>query len=79
MGIDRDTGFGRLITTLLKPFFQTPAEGAETSVYLATSEEIATVTGKYFYRKKAVPSSKSSYDLELAHKLWDASVKLVEG
>lgn len=76
MGINRDTGFGSFITGLLKPFFQTTEEGAATAIYLATSPEVEGVTGKYFYRKKAIQSSKASYDKELAKKLWDLSEEL---
>ncbi|TYQ18090.1 UNVERIFIED_CONTAM: NAD(P)-dependent dehydrogenase (short-subunit alcohol dehydrogenase family) [Acetivibrio alkalicellulosi] len=76
MGINRETGFGTLITKILKPFFQTSEEGASTSIYLATSNDVKDVTGKYFYRKKAIKSSKSSYDKSLARKLWDLSEKL---
>lgn len=77
MGINRDTGFGTTITRMLKPFFQTPEKGAETAIYLATSNEIEGVTGKYFYRKRPVPSSKRSYDKVEAKKLWDLSKKMV--
>lgn len=77
MGIDRQTGFGTLITGMLKPFFQTPPEGASTAIYLATSEEVKDTTGKYFYNKKPIPSSKLSYDKKLAKKLWKVSERLV--
>ena len=40
MGVDRETGFGKTITGLLKPFFLTPAEGAATAVYLASDEAV---------------------------------------
>jgi NAD(P)-dependent dehydrogenase (short-subunit alcohol dehydrogenase family) len=73
MGINRKTGFGTLITKVLKPFFQSPEEGAATSIYLATSQEVSNVSGKYFYRKKPVSSSKLSYDRETAKKLWQIS------
>lgn len=78
MGINRDTGFGTLITRLLRPFFQTPEQGAETAIYLATSNDIEGVTGRYFYRKRSVPSSICSYDKAIAKKLWGLSKKLVE-
>ena len=52
MGINRKTGFGTVITRMLKPFFQTPLEGAATAIYLASSEEVKGVSGKYFYKKK---------------------------
>ncbi len=76
MGINRDTGFGTFITRILKPFFQTPRQGAATAIYLATSDEVEGITAKYYYRKKPVASSKKSYDKEIGKKLWDLSEKL---
>jgi NAD(P)-dependent dehydrogenase (short-subunit alcohol dehydrogenase family) len=78
MGVNRDTGFGTLITRLLKPFFQTAEQGAKTAIYLAASDDIEGVTGRYFYKKRPVQSSKSSYDRASAIKLWDLSEKLVD-
>ncbi len=34
MGVDRETGFGKTVTGMLRPLFQTRAEGAETAVLL---------------------------------------------
>lgn len=76
MGIDRKTGFGTLITRALKPFFQTPAQGAETAIFLATSDEVSGVTGKYFCKKKAIKSSQSSYNKEMAERLWAISIEM---
>ncbi|NLL05573.1 MAG: SDR family oxidoreductase [Clostridiaceae bacterium] len=76
MGINRDTGFGTFITRMLKPFFQTPEKGAQTAVYLATSPDVEGVTGKYYYQKKPLPSSKRSYDKEMAKSLWELSEKM---
>jgi NAD(P)-dependent dehydrogenase (short-subunit alcohol dehydrogenase family) len=53
-----------------------PEEGAQTSIYLASSPEVAGVTGKYFVKKKAVTSSTASYDEETARRLWDISARL---
>lgn len=53
-----------------------PEEGAETSVYLASSPEVEGVSGKYFYQKKAVPSSPSSLDKEKARQLWEVSTEM---
>ncbi len=77
MGINRETGFGNLITKILKPFFQTSKEGARTAVYLATSKDMEGVTGKYFYNRKAIDSSKDSYNKNLQSKLWKVSEALV--
>ena len=78
MGINRKTGFGVTITQMLKPFFQTPLEGASTAIYLATSEEVLDITGKYFYKKKPIKSSKLSYNKEISKKLWKLSEKLTD-
>ncbi|WP_070000063.1 SDR family oxidoreductase [Cellulosilyticum sp. I15G10I2] len=77
MGVDRETGFGTFITSRLKPFFQTPLEGAQTAIYLAVSKEVEDVTGKYFYDKKAIMSSRLSYDKAIAKRLWEVSINLV--
>jgi len=53
-----------------------PAEGAKTSIYLATSPEVEGVSGKYFSNQKEVRSSEASYDVEAARRLWDVSLEL---
>jgi NAD(P)-dependent dehydrogenase (short-subunit alcohol dehydrogenase family) len=51
-------------------------EGAKTSVYLASSPEVAGVNGKYFDKCKAVQSSAVSYDENVARELWRLSERL---
>lgn len=77
------TNFGRSNGGIFNPLFRlaqvaaiSPEAGAKTSIYLATSPEVEGVTGKYFDRCKPIPSSKVSYDLETARKLWDLSMKM---
>ncbi|WNG55547.1 SDR family oxidoreductase [Archangium gephyra] len=77
LGVDRQTGFGKPIMAFLGLFFLTPEQGAETSVYLAASDEVASVSGEYFYRKKRAPVSKKAQDRELAERLWSWSEKQV--
>ncbi|HYM40202.1 MAG TPA: SDR family NAD(P)-dependent oxidoreductase [Thermoplasmata archaeon] len=50
-------------------------EGADTLVYLATAPEVAGTTGRYFYRRKEIRSSESSYDSGLAQRLWDVCAR----
>jgi NAD(P)-dependent dehydrogenase (short-subunit alcohol dehydrogenase family) len=59
-----------------RTFGASPKKGAETSIYLAAAPEIAGITGKYFERKKPVPSSRASYDEAVARRLWDVSERL---
>jgi NAD(P)-dependent dehydrogenase (short-subunit alcohol dehydrogenase family) len=61
---------------LMKPFTIQPSEGAQTSVYLAASPEVEGVTGKYFAKRKEKASSRASYDLVIAEKLWNVSTAL---
>jgi NAD(P)-dependent dehydrogenase (short-subunit alcohol dehydrogenase family) len=69
------------ITPLINPVVQRvakpPLEGAQTSIYLATSPEVEGVTGKYYADKQVVRSSAASYDLDTAKRLWEVSLQLV--
>lgn len=53
------------------------AHAAETSVYLATSPEVAGVSGKYFANSRERDSSVASQDADTAHRLWQISAQLV--
>ncbi len=66
-------GIMSLIVRLFRPFFVGPEQGAQTGIYLATSPEVEGVTGKYFVKCKAVPSSPVSYDMAIASRLWEVS------
>lgn len=55
---------------------RTPEQGAETSIFLASSPEVRGITGKYFVDKRAIPSSPASYDVEAARQLWQVSEAL---
>ena len=79
------TGFGekdaskalKFFWKLAKPLFKSPASGAATSIYLASSPDVASVTGKYFKNKKQAKTSKLALDEELMEKVWAYSEKLV--
>jgi NAD(P)-dependent dehydrogenase (short-subunit alcohol dehydrogenase family) len=65
------------VQSVARPFFLTPAEGAETSIYLASSPDVETVSGKYFDRCRPVASSAASQDEAVARRLWTVSEELV--
>ncbi len=60
-----------------RPFAISPARGARTTVYLASSPEVADVTGWYFYKSAPASTSKAGADLEAARRLWEVSEELV--
>jgi retinol dehydrogenase 12 len=54
----------------------TPEQGARTSIYLASSPEVAGVSGRYFVKEKPVVSSPQSRDQSAAERLWRLSVEM---
>jgi NAD(P)-dependent dehydrogenase (short-subunit alcohol dehydrogenase family) len=52
-------------------------EGANACLYVATSPELEGVTGIYFDKQKAVPSSDASYDETVSRRLWKLSEDIV--
>jgi retinol dehydrogenase 14 len=61
---------------LARTFGAKPEKGAETIVYLASSPEVAGVTGQYFVNRRPVASSRESYDEAAARRLWEVSERL---
>jgi NAD(P)-dependent dehydrogenase (short-subunit alcohol dehydrogenase family) len=53
-----------------------PEEGAKTIVYLATSGEVAKVSGRYFYQCKVTAPSKEAQDDAVAKRLWTESGRM---
>ena len=66
----------RAAMTLASLFAISPEQGAETSIYLATSEDVDGVSGKYFDKRKPMQSSAASYDEDAARRLWELSAQL---
>jgi NAD(P)-dependent dehydrogenase (short-subunit alcohol dehydrogenase family) len=76
---DNNSGLFKIGLKVAKAFAAISVNrGAETSIYLASSPEVEGVTGKYFEKKKAVPSSKASYNQDAIQKLWEISERWVE-
>jgi NAD(P)-dependent dehydrogenase (short-subunit alcohol dehydrogenase family) len=55
------------------------AEGARTSVYLATSDEVEGVSGRYFVDCREANPSRDARDRDLAEGLWRESERLLAG
>jgi NAD(P)-dependent dehydrogenase (short-subunit alcohol dehydrogenase family) len=74
------TGFNRnngllmgLGMTILRPVSRSPEKGAETLVWLATSPDVANVSGVYFFdQEQRLPSSEAQ-DRGTARRLWEIS------
>jgi NAD(P)-dependent dehydrogenase (short-subunit alcohol dehydrogenase family) len=62
---------------IASPFFLSPAKGARTSVYLASSPEVDGVSGQYFVKCKPRSPQRWAQDSEAARQLWQVSEDLV--
>ena len=67
----------KVILPLVRPFLKSPAAGAATTIYLASSAQVDGVTGRYFANRKPETSAKASYDTAAAARLWQVSADLV--
>ena len=55
---------------MVRPMQQSAKKGAETSIYLASSDEVKGITGKCFEKKKETTTCPASYDEDLQRRLW---------
>jgi hypothetical protein len=76
LGAENIPLLGSLIKRLVNVTAMNAEKGAQTSLYLASSPEVAGVTGKYFVDCQPVPSSEASYDETAARRLWQISEEL---
>ncbi len=71
---------GVISTKLLKAGFNISGasvkKGAETSVYLAVSEEVKKISGEYFIDKRIERSHPLTYDKKLLIQFWNISAKM---
>ena len=68
----------RIFVPFLRPLMKTPAQGAATSIRLASAPDLEQVTGRFFANGKPKKSSKASYDQDDAARLWQVSADLVD-
>jgi len=73
---DQSGGFMSFGIGIGKHFALTPEQGAETLVYLASSPEVADMTGKYFHKCQPIMPSRAAQDDAAAQRLWDETAKI---
>src|SRR5579863_668446 len=61
----------------LAPFLLTSEQGAQTTLYLATSPQVEGVTGKYFVKNQEKQSSSRSHDQTVGSRLWQVTEQMV--
>ena len=63
---------------LARMIIMSEAEGAETSLHVATAPELDGVTGRYFDRGREAKPSRASTDEEAARRLWELSEEMID-
>jgi len=59
-------------------FAKTPKQGAQTTLYLTSSEDVKNITGEYFKDRKRGSSSYASKSVEAAQRLWEVSEQYIQ-
>lgn len=67
----------RVFYRLAGPFLKTPVQGAQTSIYLAMSDDVQGQSGGYYADCKPAQASDATDDRALAERLWRESERLV--
>jgi NAD(P)-dependent dehydrogenase (short-subunit alcohol dehydrogenase family) len=73
---DQSGGLISRLVWLAKFFAISPAEGAETIIYLASSPDVRETTGQYFYKSAPTKPSSAAQDGRSALLLWQRSTSL---
>jgi NAD(P)-dependent dehydrogenase (short-subunit alcohol dehydrogenase family) len=73
---DRSGGLISSVMRVAKLFAITPEKGAETIVYLASSPDVASISGEYFYQCRPATPTAAGRDDVAANRLWSESAKI---
>jgi NAD(P)-dependent dehydrogenase (short-subunit alcohol dehydrogenase family) len=76
-GAEDQAGFFAVMGGLVRPFLKTATQGAQTSIYLASSPDMDGVSGQFFADRKPKTANKLAYDTGMTGRLWQVSADLV--
>jgi NAD(P)-dependent dehydrogenase (short-subunit alcohol dehydrogenase family) len=68
--------WAKVILFLGRPFLLTPVQGAQTSIYLASSPEVDGMSGGYFVKQRPVAPTPEASNPGNAAQLWELSARL---
>jgi NAD(P)-dependent dehydrogenase (short-subunit alcohol dehydrogenase family) len=77
IGNAQATGFYKHGWNFIKRFFLSADQGAETALYLSDSRNLNGLSGRYFYRKKAVPPASKATCTDTSERLWAETEKIL--
>ncbi len=65
------------MSTVIRPLYRTPEQGAETLVWLATDPEGGAPTATYYAKCSPGDPTAAAQDAGMARRLWETSATLV--
>jgi NAD(P)-dependent dehydrogenase (short-subunit alcohol dehydrogenase family) len=68
--------FLKVLARTIMSFGLSPEQGAKTIIHLASSPEVATISGEYFYKCKVAVANDAAMDDGNARRLWQVSAKI---
>lgn len=77
LGRHMDSWIRAIYRPILKPFYKTVYEGAQTSIRLAVDPDLDEVSGKYFADCEEKIPDLAARDVETAKWLWETSTKII--
>ena len=78
-GAEDQAWFFTIISRVVRPLLKTPAQGAQTPIYLASSPDMDGISGQFFVNRKPKTPNKVAYDTDMTARLWRVSTDLVMG
>jgi len=78
-GAEDQAWFFTIISRVVRPLLKTPAQGAQTPIYLASSPDMDGISGQFFVNRKPKTANKVAYDTDMTARLWRVSTDLVKG
>jgi NAD(P)-dependent dehydrogenase (short-subunit alcohol dehydrogenase family) len=76
-GAEDQAWFFSVISGIVRPLLKTPAQGAQTPIYLASSPDVDGVNGQFFANRKPKTANKAAYDTNVTARFWQVSADLV--
>ena len=70
--------YPKAIASILKLFLLSPQKGAECSLHVATSPDLAQTTGSYFDKSRAKPASADARDEAQQERLWELTEAIIQ-
>ena len=78
-GAEDQAWFFTIISRVVRPLLKTPAQGAQTPIYLASSPDMDGISGQFFVNRKPKTANKVANDTDMTARLWRVSADLVKG